>query len=86
MGTSPVETFNCIANMFLDLSQSPMLLKPALVDVTDSELHAIMTAGFASTAGAVLAAYISFGVSASDLLAATVMVCLISFYIHVNNA
>ena len=83
MGTSPVETFNCIANMFLDLSQSPMLLKPALVDVTDSELHAIMTAGFASTAGAVLAAYISFGVSASDLLAATVMVRLISFYIHV---
>lgn len=73
MGTSPVETFNTITNMFLDQSQSPMLLKPALVDVTDSELHAIMTAGFASTAGSVLAAYISFGASATDLLAATVM-------------
>ncbi len=73
MGTSPVETFNTITNMFLDQSQSPMLLKPALVDVTDSELHAIMTAGFASTAGSMLAAYISFGASAADLLAATVM-------------
>ena len=73
MGTSPVETFNCIANMFLSMTEAPLLIKPALADATESEIHAVMTAGFASVAGAVLAAYISFGANASDLLAATVM-------------
>jgi len=73
MGTSPIETFNCIANMFLSMTEAPLLIKPALADATESELHAVMTAGFASVAGAVLAAYISFGANASDLLAATVM-------------
>ena len=38
-----------------------------------SELHAIMTGGFATIAGSVLAAYIEFGVSASHLLSASVM-------------
>ena len=38
-----------------------------------SELHAIMTGGFATIAGGVLAAYIGFGVSASHLLSASVM-------------
>ena len=38
-----------------------------------SELHAIMTGGFATIAGGVLAAYIEFGVSASHLLSASVM-------------
>jgi nucleoside permease NupC len=48
------ETFNCIANMFVDQSQAPLMIKPALDDVTESELHAIMTSGFSSTAGSVL--------------------------------
>ena len=74
MGTTGPESFNCIANMFLDMTMSPLLIKPMLQEgVTDSELHAIMTAGFASVAGAVLAAYINFGASPSDLLAATIM-------------
>ena len=73
MGTSPIESFNCIANMFLSMTEAPLLIKPALADATESELHAVMTAGFASVTGAILAAFISFGVSASDLLAATVM-------------
>lgn len=38
------------------------MVKPYLPYVTKSELHAIMTAGFATIAGSVLGAYISFGV------------------------
>ena len=38
-----------------------------------SELHAIMTGGFATIAGGVLAAFIEFGISASHLLSASVM-------------
>jgi len=41
--------------------------------MTHSELHAVMTGGFATIAGSVLATYISFGVSASHLLSASVM-------------
>ena len=41
--------------------------------MSDSELHAVMTGGFATIAGGVLAIYISFGVSASHLLSASVM-------------
>lgn len=73
MGTSGPETFNCVANMFLSMTESPLLIRPLLSEVTESELHAIMTAGFASVAGSVLAAYISFGASPSDLLAASIM-------------
>ena len=41
--------------------------------MTRSELHAVMTGGFATIAGSVLGAYISFGISASHLLSASVM-------------
>ena len=41
--------------------------------MTLSELHAVMTGGFATIAGSVLGAYIGFGVSPSHLLSASVM-------------
>ncbi|XP_006749832.1 solute carrier family 28 member 3 [Leptonychotes weddellii] len=54
-------------------TESPLLVRPYLPHVTKSELHAIMTAGFSTIAGSVLGAYISFGVSPSHLLTASVM-------------
>ena len=54
-------------------TEAPLLVRPFLSHVTLSELHAIMTGGFATIAGGVLAAYIEFGVSASHLLSASVM-------------
>ena len=59
-------------NLFLQ-TEAPLLVRPFLEHVTMSELHAIMTGGFATIAGGVLAAYIEFGVSASHLLSASVM-------------
>lgn len=41
--------------------------------LTASELHAVMTSGFATVSGTVLAAYISFGAEASHLIISTVM-------------
>ena len=41
--------------------------------MTNSELHAVMTGGLATLAGSLTAVYISFGVSASHLLSASVM-------------
>ena len=49
------------------------MIKPYLPTMTPSELHAVMTGGFATIAGSVLAAYVSFGVDPSHLLSASVM-------------
>ena len=54
-------------------TESPLLIRPFLLDLTKSEIHAVMTGGFATIAGSVLGAYIIFGVSASHLLSASVM-------------
>ena len=54
-------------------SEAPLLIKPYLSDLTNSELHAVLTGGFGTIAGSILAAYISFGISASHLLSACVM-------------
>uniref|UniRef100_A0A8B9WMC3 Solute carrier family 28 member 3 n=1 Tax=Bos mutus grunniens TaxID=30521 RepID=A0A8B9WMC3_BOSMU len=73
MGTSPVESVVASGNIFIGQTESPLLVRPYLPYVTKSELHAIMTAGFSTIAGSVLGAYISFGVSSSHLLTASVM-------------
>lgn len=41
--------------------------------MTNSEIHSAMTGGFATVAGTVLGAYISFGVSSFHLLSASLM-------------
>nr|XP_048303633.1 solute carrier family 28 member 3 [Myodes glareolus] len=73
MGSSPVESVVAAGNIFVGQTESPLLVQPYLPHVTRSELHAIMTAGFATIAGSVLGAYISFGVSSTHLLTASVM-------------
>lgn len=39
------------------------MIRPYLAKMTESEIHCIMTSGFACIAGSLFAAYISFGVS-----------------------
>uniref|UniRef100_A0A8C6QLY9 Sodium/nucleoside cotransporter n=1 Tax=Nannospalax galili TaxID=1026970 RepID=A0A8C6QLY9_NANGA len=73
MGSSPIESVVAAGNVFVGQTESPLLVQPYLSHVTRSELHAIMTAGFATIAGSVLGAYISFGVSSTHLLTASVM-------------
>ncbi|XP_023799282.1 solute carrier family 28 member 3 isoform X4 [Cyanistes caeruleus] len=60
-------------HFFAFKTESPLLVRPYLPYITKSELHAVMTAGFSTIAGSVLGAYISFGVSSSHLLTASVM-------------
>ncbi|XP_022781914.1 solute carrier family 28 member 3-like isoform X2 [Stylophora pistillata] len=73
MKTSGVESLNAAGNIFIGQTEAPLMIRPFLEHVTMSELHAIMTGGFATIAGSVLAAYIEYGVSASHLLSASVM-------------
>ena len=67
IGTTACESLNAAANIFMGQATAPFLIKPYLSQLTLSEIHAVMTGGFATIAGTVLAAYVSFGVSASHL-------------------
>ena len=71
--TSGSETMSCTANVFVGQTEAPFLIKPFLKDMTPSELNAVMTGGFATISGGVLAGYIQMGVDPGHLIAASVM-------------
>ncbi len=78
MGTSGSESLSAAANIFVGQTEAPLVVKPYVATMTNSELMAIMTGGFATVAGGVLAAYVGmlqdfFPDIAGHLLAASVM-------------
>ncbi|XP_054692724.1 sodium/nucleoside cotransporter 2 isoform X2 [Grus americana] len=73
MGTTPTETLSVAGNIFVGQTEAPLLIRPYLADMTHSEIHAVMTGGFSTIAGSVMGAYISFGIDAASLIAASVM-------------
>ncbi|PHX94908.1 MAG: Na+ dependent nucleoside transporter domain protein [Pedosphaera sp.] len=73
MKTSGSESLAAAANIFMGQTEAPLVIKPYLARMTKSELLAVMIPGMASIAGGVMAAYVSFGVSAGHLLTASVM-------------
>uniref|UniRef100_A0A8C5M4Z4 Sodium/nucleoside cotransporter n=1 Tax=Leptobrachium leishanense TaxID=445787 RepID=A0A8C5M4Z4_9ANUR len=73
MGTTATETLSVAGNIFVGQTEAPLLIRPYLPDMTKSEIHAVMTGGFATIAGSVMGAYISFGIDPSSLIAASVM-------------
>lgn len=75
---SGAESFSAAANIFLGQSEAPLLVRPFLATMTRSEIMAVMTGGFATVSGAVLAAFVGMLVGdfpdiAGHLLAASVM-------------
>ncbi|MFW5947308.1 MAG: NupC/NupG family nucleoside CNT transporter, partial [Gemmatimonadota bacterium] len=78
MRTSGAETLSCAGNIFVGQTEAPLLVKPFIERMTMSELNAVMTGGFATVAGGVMAAYVGMLVAyfpdiAGHLLAASVM-------------
>ena len=73
MKTSGSESLAAAANIFMGQTEAPLVIKPYLKNMTASEIMAMMVGGMATIAGGVLAAYVSFGVSAGHLLTASVM-------------
>ncbi len=58
MGTSGAESLSCTANIFVGQTEAPLLIKPFIKTMTNSELLTIMVGGMATIAGGVMAAYI----------------------------
>ncbi len=60
MGVSATESLATAANIFIGQVEAPLVVRPYVQTMTRSELFALMTAGFATVAGGVLAAYVGF--------------------------
>lgn len=78
MRTSGAETLSAAGNIFLGQTEAPLMIKPFVKTMTNSELMAVMTGGFATVAGGVMAAYVGmllhlFPDIAGHLMAASVM-------------
>lgn len=58
LGTSGPETLSAAGNIFLGQTEAPLLIKPYLKSLSNSELLCIMIGGMANVAGGVLAAYV----------------------------
>jgi len=78
MRTSGAETLSVAGNIFVGQTESPLLVRPFVSDMTLSELNTVMVGGFATIAGSVMAAYVGmlspyFPDVAGHLLTASVM-------------
>ncbi len=73
LGTSNTESLSAAANIFLGQTEAPLVVKPYINKMTQSELFAVMTGGLASVAGSVLVGYSLLGVPLEYLLAASFM-------------
>jgi CNT family concentrative nucleoside transporter len=76
--TSGAETLSAAANIFVGQTEAPLVVKPYVHRMTRSELMAVMTGGFATVAGGVMAAYVGMLRNhlpdiAGHLIAASVM-------------
>jgi CNT family concentrative nucleoside transporter len=73
MGASGAESLNVAASIFMGQTEAPLTIRPFLPRMTRSELMTVMTAGMAHVSGAIMAAYIAFGIEARHLLTAVIM-------------
>ncbi|MFQ6612414.1 MAG: NupC/NupG family nucleoside CNT transporter [Fidelibacterota bacterium] len=77
MKTSGSETLSVSANIFVGQTEAPLIIRPFISSMTKSELMAVMTGGFATIAGGVMAMYVKIlsdipGI-AGHLMAASIM-------------
>jgi len=71
--TSKPESLSATANIFVGQTEAPLVVRPYISRMTQSELFAIMVGGLASVAGSILAGYAGLGVELKYLIAASFM-------------
>jgi len=60
LNLSGAASLGAAANIFLGMTESPVLIRPRLPDMSRSDLFLIMTVGFSTVAGSVMAIYVGF--------------------------
>lgn len=73
LGTSKAVSMSAAANIFVGQTEAPLVVKPYVSKMSESDLFAVMCGGLASIAGSVLAGYAGMGVPLPYLIAASFM-------------
>lgn len=73
LGTSKLETISASANIFLGQTEAPLLIKPYVEKLTESELFTVMVGGLASVSGSILVGYSLLGIPIEYLVSASFM-------------
>ncbi len=73
LGTSRPESLSATANIFVGQTEAPLVVKPFIPTMTQSELFAVMVGGLATVAGSILAGYVAIGIDLKYLIAASFM-------------
>jgi len=81
MRTSGAETLSVSANVFMGQTEAPLIVKPFIAKMTQSELVAMMASGMATISGGMMAVYISYGADPVAILCTSVMACPCSLYL-----
>jgi concentrative nucleoside transporter, CNT family len=81
MGTSGAETLAVAANVFMGQTEAPLIVKPYIPRMTNSELFALMVSGMATVSGGMMAVYINYGADPVAILTTCVMACPCSLYL-----
>jgi CNT family concentrative nucleoside transporter len=81
MGTSGAETLYSAANVFMGQTEAPLIVKPYVARMTQSELLAMMVGGMATISGALMAVYIDMGADRIGVLATSVMAAPAALYL-----
>jgi CNT family concentrative nucleoside transporter len=72
-GISRIESLYAASNIFVGMSESPLVISPYIERFKPSQLFCAMTVGLAGVAGTILALYVSIGIRADYLVAAAFM-------------
>lgn len=87
MGTSGAETLSVSANVFMGQTEAPLIVRPFVPRMTNSELFTLMVSGMAHISGGMLAVYMGyvrnagFSTSVGDVLITCIMACPCSLYL-----
>jgi CNT family concentrative nucleoside transporter len=81
MNTSGAETLSVAANVFMGQTEAPLIVKPYVPRMTNSELFTLMTSGMAHISGGMMVVYINYGADPVAVLTTCVMACPCSLYL-----
>jgi CNT family concentrative nucleoside transporter len=87
LGTSGAESLSNTANVFIGQTEAPMLVRPYIGSMTQSELFTIMVGGMATVAGGVMASYVQMlGMALSKAQGIPISAAQTQFAVHLITA
>lgn len=87
LGTSGAESLSNTANIFIGQTEAPILVRPYIGSMTQSELYTIMVGGMATVAGGVMASYVQMlGFAMAEARGIAVTAAQLQFAVHLITA